>query len=74
VPAEFRMQLKITEKEGVDYGNKFPSSDIFSTTTEYQKFIFRHTVSNPIDAVQFKLLLGETPATFFVDDCSAVVE
>ncbi len=74
VPAEFRMQLKITEKEGVDYGNKFPSSDIFSTTTEYQKFIFRHTVSNPIDGVQFKLLLGKTPATFFVDDCSAVVE
>ena len=74
VPAEFRMQLKITEKEGVDYGNKFPSSDIFSTTTEYQRFIFRHKVSKAIDAVQFKLLLGKTPATFFVDDCSVVIE
>ena len=74
VPASFRMQLKITEKEGVEYGNKYPSSDVFSTTTEYQKFIFRHTVNNSIDAVQFKLLLGKTPATFFIDDCSALIE
>lgn len=74
VPAEFRMQLKITEKEGIDYGNRYPSSDIFSTTTEYQRFIFRHTVNKSIDAVQFKLLLGKTPATFLIDDCMASIE
>ena len=74
VPAEFRMQLKITEKEGIDYGNRYPSSDIFSTTTEYQRFIFRHTVNKSIDAVQFKLLLGKTPATFLIDDCMAGIE
>jgi endoglucanase len=72
--AEFRLQLKVIPQDGVDYGNKFPTSDVYSSETTYQRYLFRHTIGGAIDSIQFKILIGSAPATFYLDDFSITIE
>jgi hypothetical protein len=72
--AEFRVQLKVIPKTGVEYGQKFPSSDVFTTGTEYQRYIFRHTVGGAIESIQVKVLMGNAPAIFYIDDFSFSID
>ena len=59
---------------GVDNGNQFPTSDVYSSETTYQRYLFRHTIGGAIDSIQFKVLMGSAPATFYLDDFSITIE
>ena len=72
--AEFRLQLKVTPQTGVNYGNKFPTSDVYTSESIYQKYVFRHTVGGAIDSIQFKVLMGNAAAIFYLDDFSITIE
>ena len=72
--AEFRLQLKVVPQDGVDYGNQYPTSDVYSSGSSYERYVFRHTVGGAIDSIQFKILMGSAPATFYLDDFSITIE
>lgn len=72
--AEFRLQLKVIAQTGVEYGQKFPSSDVFTAGSEYQRYIFRHTVGGAIESIQVKVLMGNAPAIFYIDDLSFSID
>ena len=72
--AEFRLQLKVIPQTGVEYGNQYPTSDVYSSGSSYERYVFRHTVGAAIDSIQFKILMGNAPATFYLDDFSITIE